>query len=174
MINDIAIMVFALIAIFTGKKWAIITATIWFIVVFIIGFSIGILLSSLMGPELTSDVADETADLISNVELAGTVLMLFELLLIIIGWIRVVFTKKKQIVINNTPFVPKEEIIYEPLERVDNSSYQIGTIVSHQSFGNGTIIGKEWSGDDLILTVLFSNGQEKKLLAKFANLTIIK
>ncbi len=86
------------------------------------------------------------------------------------GWIRVISTKKKQIV-NNTPFVPKED---EPLERVDNSSYQIGTIVSHQTFGNGKIIGKECSGDNLILTVLFSNGQEKKLLAKFANLTIIK
>ena len=77
-------------------------------------------------------------------------------------------------VINNTPFVPKEEITYEPLERVDNSPYQIGTIVSHQAFGNGKIIEKTGSGDNLKLVVLFSNGQWKKLLAKFANLTIIK
>ena len=77
-------------------------------------------------------------------------------------------------VINNTPFVPKEEITYEPLERVDNSPYQIGTIVSHQAFGNGKIIEKSGSGDNLKLVVLFSNGQWKKLLAKFANLTIVK
>lgn len=96
MINDIAIMVFALIAIFTGKKWAIITATIWFIVTFIIGFSIGILMSGLMDPELTSDVAGDAADFFSNVELVGTILMFFEIFLIIIGWIRVIFTKKNK------------------------------------------------------------------------------
>lgn len=68
----------------------------------------------------------------------------------------------------------KEEITYEPLERVDDSPYQIGTLVSHQAFGNGKIIEKSGSGDNLKLVVLFSNGQWKKLLAKFANLTIIK
>lgn len=174
MLGDIAIMVFALIAIFTGKKWAIITATIWFIVNIIIGIAIGLLMSNLMEPDVASDVAESATEFFDDVELASIFLMSFELLFIIIGWIRVIFTKKKQIIINNTPFVPKEEITYESLERVDNSSYQIGTIVSHQAFGNGKIIGKEWSGDNLILTVLFSNGQEKKLLAKFANLTIIK
>ncbi len=79
-------------------------------------------------------------------------------------------------VINTTPFVPKEkeEISYEALERVDDNPYQIGAIVSHQAFGNGKIIDKSGSGDNLKLVVLFSNGQWKKLLAKFANLTIIK
>jgi DNA helicase-2/ATP-dependent DNA helicase PcrA len=80
------------------------------------------------------------------------------------------------VVTNSMPFESKykEEITYEPLERVDDSPYQIGTLVSHQAFGNGKIIEKSGSGDNLKLVVLFSNGQWKKLLAKFANLTIIK
>jgi DNA helicase-2/ATP-dependent DNA helicase PcrA len=45
--------------------------------------------------------------------------------------------------------------------------------VSHPAFGNGKIIEKSGAGDDLKLVVLFSNGQWKKLIAKFANLTII-
>ena len=83
----------------------------------------------------------------------------------------------RNVVTNNVSFVSKykeEEITYEPLERVDNSPYQIGTMVSHQAFGNGKIIEKSGSGDNLKLVVLFSNGQWKKLLAKFANLTIVK
>ncbi len=83
----------------------------------------------------------------------------------------------RKVVTNNVSFVSKykeEEITYEPFERVDSSPYQIGTIVSHQAFGNGKIIEKSGSGDNLKLVVLFSNGQWKKLLAKFANLTIIK
>ena len=82
----------------------------------------------------------------------------------------------RNVVTNAMSFESKfsEEITYEPLEREDNSPYQIGTIVSHQVFGNGKIIEKSGSGDNLKLVVLFSNGQWKKLLAKFANLTIIK
>ncbi len=82
----------------------------------------------------------------------------------------------RNVVTNTIPFESKykEEITYEPLERADDSPYQIGTLVSHQAFGNGKIIEKSGSGDNLKLVVLFSNGQWKKLLAKFANLTIIK
>ena len=82
----------------------------------------------------------------------------------------------RNVVTNAMSFESKfsEEITYEPLEREDNSPYQIGTIVSHQVFGNGKIIEKSGSGDNLKLVVLFSNGQWKKLLAKFANLTIVK
>jgi len=57
---------------------------------------------------------------------------------------------------------------------VDEGPYAIGTLVSHSVFGNGKIIEKSGSGDNLKLVVLFSNGQWKKLLAKFANLTILK
>lgn len=47
-------------------------------------------------------------------------------------------------------------------------------MVSHNVFGNGKIIEKSGSGDDLKLIILFAGGQWKKLLAKFANLTVIK
>jgi DNA helicase-2/ATP-dependent DNA helicase PcrA len=78
-------------------------------------------------------------------------------------------------IINNTPFKQKEEVSYEPIDKEDdNDTYKIGTIVYHQVFGNGKIIEKSGSGDNLKLVVLFSGGQWKKLLAKFANLTIIK
>ena len=102
MLGDIAVMVFALIAIFTGKKWAIITATIWFIVAAVIGFAIGIMDPSLLDSGLTSDVAKSTIPLSDDTELtrediAGIFLILFEIFLIIIGWIRVIFTKKKKI-----------------------------------------------------------------------------
>jgi hypothetical protein len=40
-------------------------------------------------------------------------------------------------------------------------------------FRERKIIEKSGAGDDLKLVVLFSNGQWKKLIAKFANLTII-
>ena len=78
-------------------------------------------------------------------------------------------------IINNTPFKQKEEVSYEPIDKEDgNDTYKIGTIVYHQVFGNGKIIEKSGSGDNLKLVVLFSGGQWKKLLAKFANLTVIK
>lgn len=64
------------------------------------------------------------------------------------------------------------EVSYEKI--VDEGPYAIGTLVSHPVFGNGKIIEKSGSGDNLKLVVLFSNGQWKKLLAKFANLTILK
>lgn len=78
-------------------------------------------------------------------------------------------------IINNTPFKYKEDVSYAPIDKEDdNDTYKIGTIVYHQVFGNGKIIEKSGSGDNLKLIVLFSGGQWKKLLAKFANLTIIK
>jgi DNA helicase-2/ATP-dependent DNA helicase PcrA len=61
----------------------------------------------------------------------------------------------------------------EPPKIADNTPYSIGTMVMHPTFGNGKIIEKSGSGDDLKLVVLFGNGQWKKLIAKFANLTII-
>ncbi len=55
----------------------------------------------------------------------------------------------------------------------DSSPYSIGTSVIHPVFGNGKIIEKSGAGDNLKLVVLFGNGQWKKLLAKYANLTIV-
>jgi DNA helicase-2/ATP-dependent DNA helicase PcrA len=56
----------------------------------------------------------------------------------------------------------------------DASPYKIGAFVTHLTFGKGKIIEKNGSGDDLKLVVLFETGQWKKLLAKIANLTILK
>ena len=84
-------------------------------------------------------------------------------------------TRKATNFINCTPFKYKQENFYEPIDKEDdNDTYKIGTIVYHKVFGNGKIIEKSGSGDNLKLIVLFSGGQWKKLLAKFANLTIIK
>ncbi|MDD5021345.1 MAG: UvrD-helicase domain-containing protein [Endomicrobiaceae bacterium] len=63
--------------------------------------------------------------------------------------------------------------IDEPPKIIDTGPYAIGTMVAHPTFGNGKIIEKSGAGDDLKLVVLFGNGQWKKLLAKFANLTIV-
>ena len=105
MLGDIAIMVFALIAIFTGKKWAIITATIWFIVAFVLGIATGFGDSSLTDLDLVNGLdntsaafTDEALDDIdfTDEEKKGLILVFFEILFIIIGWIRVIFTKKKK------------------------------------------------------------------------------
>ena len=74
------------------------------------------------------------------------------------------FNKDVEVSFEDTMDMPKQ---------TDNSPYQIGTMVSHPTFGNGKIIEKSGSGDDLKLIVLFNGGQWKKLLAKFANLKII-
>lgn len=74
---------------------------------------------------------------------------------------------------NNIPtYIENEKIEREVIP--DSSPYTIGTMVSHQVFGNGKIIEKSGSGDDLKLIILFAGGQWKKLLVKFANLTVIK
>ena len=73
---------------------------------------------------------------------------------------------------NSTEYENSNEISYEKIN--DEGPYSIGTLVSHAVFGNGKIIDKSGVGDNLKLVVLFSNGQWKKLLAKFANLTILK
>ncbi len=65
----------------------------------------------------------------------------------------------------------KDEPLYTP--KADSSPYQIGVLVSHPVFGNGKIIEKSGTNDDLKLVVLFENGQWKKLLARVAGLKLI-
>ena len=48
--------------------------------------------------------------------------------------------------------------------------YVVGTWVEHKVFGKGQITGREGVGDNLKLSVQF-NGQLKKLVARYANLT---
>ena len=54
-----------------------------------------------------------------------------------------------------------------------DSMLQIGTTVLHSQWGEGVILSREGSGEDLILVVVFRNGAKKKLLAKYACLEII-
>jgi len=54
-----------------------------------------------------------------------------------------------------------------------DSTYKIGDWVQHESFGKGQILGVEGSGSGTKLTVLFQKKQLKKLIAEYANLTIL-
>jgi DNA helicase-2/ATP-dependent DNA helicase PcrA len=50
---------------------------------------------------------------------------------------------------------------------------QIGTTVIHPHWGEGVILFREGSGENLMLTVVFRGGIKKKLMAKYADLEII-
>ena len=53
------------------------------------------------------------------------------------------------------------------------SKLQIGTTVVHSHWGEGIILYREGSGENLTLIVIFKGGIKKKLLAKYADLEII-
>jgi DNA helicase-2/ATP-dependent DNA helicase PcrA len=55
-----------------------------------------------------------------------------------------------------------------------DSMLKIGTTVLHSQWGEGVILGREGSGENLILVVIFRNGIKKKLMAKYACLEIIR
>lgn len=90
MLGDIAIMVFALISIFTKKKWAIITSTIWFIISLVIGVAIGFVVGETSNLTIYGENIPQ-----ENIENMGIVLLIFEAIFIIIGWIRVLTGNKK-------------------------------------------------------------------------------
>jgi DNA helicase-2/ATP-dependent DNA helicase PcrA len=48
-----------------------------------------------------------------------------------------------------------------------------GARVLHDKFGQGTIISREGSGEELMITVRFERYGNKKLMARYANLEII-
>jgi DNA helicase-2/ATP-dependent DNA helicase PcrA len=54
----------------------------------------------------------------------------------------------------------------------NSDKFKIGTMVIHPVFGKGKIIEKSGIENDLKLTVLFEDGQQKKLLARVADLTL--
>lgn len=49
----------------------------------------------------------------------------------------------------------------------------VGTVVLHDKFGHGTVINREGSGQDLMVTIKFDRAGIKKIIAKYANLEII-
>jgi len=73
----------------------------------------------------------------------------------------------------NTTYIDKEEPVIRYEEPEDISGYNLGSRVRHQLFGDGKVIEKSGSGDDLKLVVLFDSGQWKKLYAKYANLAMV-
>jgi DNA helicase-2/ATP-dependent DNA helicase PcrA len=54
-----------------------------------------------------------------------------------------------------------------------SGQFAVGTRVSHAQFGQGKVIDRSGSGDDLKLVVLFDTGEWKKLIVKYANLAVI-
>lgn len=63
-------------------------------------------------------------------------------------------------------FSPESTTIYD-------SMLQVGTRVIHSHWGEGKIVHREGSGDNLTLIVIFRGGTKKKLLAKYADLEIL-
>ncbi len=62
--------------------------------------------------------------------------------------------------------LPKTPAVHSVLD-----DYVVGAWVEHKIFGKGQIAEREGVGDNLKLTVKFSGGQTKKLVARYANLT---
>lgn len=63
---------------------------------------------------------------------------------------------------------------YSPeMSRSYDSKLQIGTTVAHSHWGEGVILYREGSGENLTLIVIFKGGIKKKLMAKYADLEII-
>jgi len=55
-----------------------------------------------------------------------------------------------------------------------NSNISIGNIVEHKLFGKGKVVNIEGEGSNSKITILFFNNERKKLIYKYANLTILK
>lgn len=58
-------------------------------------------------------------------------------------------------------------------DAVSDDSFRVGSKVNHNKFGNGKIIHREGNGDSTKVTVMFQTVGQKKLLLKFAKLTLI-
>jgi DNA helicase-2/ATP-dependent DNA helicase PcrA len=71
---------------------------------------------------------------------------------------------------NNSNVVAFNVSIASTARNLDN--FKIGAMVLHPVFGKGKIIEKSGIENDLKLTILFEDGQQKKLLARVANLTL--
>ena len=59
-------------------------------------------------------------------------------------------------------------------KKVDVSLFQLGTMVTHAKFGDGTIVGVHGAGNNTIVDVAFTGYGIKQLSATIAPLTIKK
>lgn len=69
--------------------------------------------------------------------------------------------------------VDRVEAFFPDGDTGSDSILQVGTRVMHSHWGEGQIIHREGSGENLKLTVVFRGGIRKKLLAKYASLEIL-
>jgi DNA helicase-2/ATP-dependent DNA helicase PcrA len=71
------------------------------------------------------------------------------------------------------PTRPKSPVSSTSTQRDPSSPYAIGRLVRHPQFGRGVIRGMEGDHDNPKVTILFENGQMKRLLGKYANLEVL-
>ncbi len=65
----------------------------------------------------------------------------------------------------------QDDIVYDDFNQ-SSSSYRVGMMVEHDVFGRGRIANVSGLGEMAKITVVFESGTSKKLVAKYANLTI--
>jgi DNA helicase-2/ATP-dependent DNA helicase PcrA len=65
----------------------------------------------------------------------------------------------------------EEDIVYDDYNQ-SSGSYRMGMRVEHDVFGKGKITNVSGHGEMAKITILFETGTSKKLVAKYANLTI--
>ncbi|MDR1417961.1 MAG: UvrD-helicase domain-containing protein [Endomicrobium sp.] len=73
---------------------------------------------------------------------------------------------------NSYDYIPPDEGVLTKKQE-DNSVYKIGAKILHPTFGNGKIIDKIGTDNDLKLVILFDSGTWKKLLAKAIDITMM-
>ena len=66
----------------------------------------------------------------------------------------------------------KDESLQESYYEYDDL-LPLGTSVMHDKFGRGVIMGREGSGESLIVTIRFERAGTKKIMAKYASLEIL-
>jgi hypothetical protein len=65
----------------------------------------------------------------------------------------------------------QDDIVYDDFNQ-SSSSYRVGMMVELDVFGRGRIANVSGLGEMAKITVVFESGTSKKLVAKYANLTI--
>lgn len=73
-------------------------------------------------------------------------------------------------------FYPQETIGGSYMENLpdENSEFKIGQLVRHEVFGNGQVLGVDTSALGTKLIIQFENLSIKKLIAQYANLTLLE
>ena len=56
----------------------------------------------------------------------------------------------------------------------EHVNYAVGSQVYHETFGKGEVLGVEGRGDKMKISVVFEGKIEKKLIAQYANLTLLE